>query len=252
MKQLLRVWLVNLLDPTSTGKYFTSQPTSWHSCIRSAYLHFFPAVGLGKFSSAGTVSSITTYLFFFWKIWWHTGISQLPLSQVGTLQDSCLHPKLSPSRDIFAFYIASLSAPPFHMAVVFFFLFCFFVLFRFVLLKVDIPILTCTFFTFNWLTLTPEMHFVKFHPKVVSCLLSRGKRKYAPLGDEAIMKIHKKLFSGIPINFTFFVISPKLKRTWSWNFGFTTRKIWAFIWYQKMYYFRLSPGRWECDQHKVL
>ena len=27
-------------------------------------------------------------------------------------------------------------------------------------------------------------------------------------GDEAIMKIHKKLFSGIPFNFTFFVVSP--------------------------------------------
>ena len=66
-------------------------------------------------------------------------------------------------------------------------------------LKVDMPILTCIFFTFNLLTLTSEMHFVKFHPEVAFCLLSRGKRKYAPLGDEAIMKIHKKLFSGIPI-----------------------------------------------------
>ena len=47
------------------------------------------------------------------------------------------------------------------------------------------------------------------------------------------MKIHKKLFSGIPINFTLFVISPKLQRIWSWNFGFAIRKIWAFIWYQK-------------------
>ena len=43
-------------------------------------------------------------------------------------------------------------------------------------------ILTCIFFTFNWLTLTSEMHFVMFHPEVASCLLSRGKRKYAPLG----------------------------------------------------------------------
>ena len=118
------------------------------------------------------------------------------------------------------------------------------------------------------------MHFVKFHPEVASWLLSRGKRKYAPPGDEAIMKIHKKLFSGIPINFTFYVISPKvinystglfhlfwsshalfgvshclhlakaklirhpqiflispkLQRIWSWNFGFATGKIWAFIW----------------------
>ena len=68
-------------------------------------------------------------------------------------------------------------------------------------------------------------------------------------GDEAITKIHKKLFSGIPINFTLFVISPKPQRIWSWNFGFTIRKKWAFIWNQKIYYFRLSPGGWECDRH---
>ena len=35
LKQLLRVWLVNPL------KYFTSQPASWHSCMRSAYLPLF-------------------------------------------------------------------------------------------------------------------------------------------------------------------------------------------------------------------
>ena len=52
----------------------------------------------------------------------------------------------------------------------------------FLTLKMDMPILTCIFFTFNWLTLTSEMDFAKFHPEVASCLLSRGKRKYAPLG----------------------------------------------------------------------
>ena len=50
------------------------------------------------------------------------------------------------------------------------------------------PILTCIFFTFNWLTLTSEMHFVKFHPEIASCLLSRGKRKYAPLGMRLLWK----------------------------------------------------------------
>ena len=50
------------------------------------------------------------------------------------------------------------------------------------------PILTCIFFTFNWLTLTSDMHFVKFHPEVASCLLSRGKRKYAPLGMRLLWK----------------------------------------------------------------
>ena len=31
-----------------------------------------------------------------------------------------------------------------------------------------------TYFQINWLTLTSEMRFVKFHPEVASRLLSRG------------------------------------------------------------------------------
>ena len=61
-------------------------------------------------------------------------------------------------------------------------------------LKVDMPILTHISFTFNWLTLTSEMHFVKFHPEVASCLLSRGKRKYAPLGMRLIWKYIRNYF----------------------------------------------------------
>ena len=60
--------------------------------------------------------------------------------------------------------------------------------------KVDMPILTCKFFTNNWLTLISEMHFVKFHPEVASCLLSRGKRKYAPLGMRLIWKYIRNYF----------------------------------------------------------
>ena len=56
------------------------------------------------------------------------------------------------------------------------------------------PILTCIFFTFNWLTLTSEMHFVRFHPEVASCLLSKGKRKYAPLGMRLIWKYIRNYF----------------------------------------------------------
>ena len=55
-------------------------------------------------------------------------------------------------------------------------------------LKVDMPILTCIYFTFNWLTLTSEIHFVKFHPEVASCLLSRDKKKVRTPGDEAMIK----------------------------------------------------------------
>ena len=32
------------------------------------------------------------------------------------------------------------------------------------------------------------MHYVKFHPEVASCLLSSGKRKYAPLGMRLLWK----------------------------------------------------------------
>ena len=61
-------------------------------------------------------------------------------------------------------------------------------------LKVDVPILTCIFFTFNWLTLTSEIHFVKLHPEVASCLLSRGKRMYVPLGMRLLWKYIRNYF----------------------------------------------------------
>ena len=56
------------------------------------------------------------------------------------------------------------------------------------------PILTCIFFTFNWLTLTSEIHFVKVHSEVASCLLSRGKRKNAPLGMRLLWKYIRNVF----------------------------------------------------------
>ena len=62
------------------------------------------------------------------------------------------------------------------------------------LLKVDVLILICISLTFTWLTLTSEMHFVKFHPEVASCLVSRGKRKYAPLGMRLWWKYIRNYF----------------------------------------------------------
>ena len=38
------------------------------------------------------------------------------------------------------------------------------------------------------------MHFEKFHPEVASCLLSRGKRKYATLGMRLIWKYIRNYF----------------------------------------------------------
>ena len=48
------------------------------------------------------------------------------------------------------------------------------------------------------------MHFVKFHPDSFLFTLQRQKKVCTP-GDEAIMKIHKKLISGIPFNLNFFL-----------------------------------------------
>ena len=50
-------------------------------------------------------------------------------------------------------------------------------------------------FHFQWLTLTSEMHYAKFHPEVASCLLTlQRQKKVCTPGDEAIMKIHKIFF----------------------------------------------------------
>ena len=38
------------------------------------------------------------------------------------------------------------------------------------------------------------MHFVKFHPEVAYCLLSRGKRMYAPLGMRLLWKYIRNYF----------------------------------------------------------
>ena len=107
--------------------------------------------------------------------------------------------------------------------------------------KVDMPLLTCIFFTFNWLTLTSEMHFVKFHPVVASCLLSRGKRKYAPLGMRLLWKYIRNYFLVYQLISPFVVYLQNYKEFEAEILDLQIRKIWAFIWYQKIYYFRLSP-----------
>ena len=38
------------------------------------------------------------------------------------------------------------------------------------------------------------MHFVEFHPEVASCLLSRGKITYAPLGMRLLWKYIRNYF----------------------------------------------------------
>ena len=120
------------------------------------------------------------------------------------------------------------------------------------LLKVDMPILTHIFFTFNWLTLTSEMHFVKFHPEVASCLLSRGKRKYAPLGMRLIWKYIRNYFLVYQLISHFLLYLQNYKEFEAKILDLQPEKYGLSFDIKKMYYFRLSPGGWECDRHKGL
>ena len=86
------------------------------------------------------------------------------------------------------------------------------------------------------------MHFVKFHPVGSFLFTLQRQNKVCTPGDEAIMKIHKKLFTGIPINFTFFCYISKTTKNLKLNFGFANRKLWAFIWYQKCTTFDWALG----------
>ena len=55
------------------------------------------------------------------------------------------------------------------------------------------------------------MQFCEVSPLGNFLFTLQWQKEVCTPGDEAIMKIHKKLFSGIPINFTFFVISLNYK-----------------------------------------
>ena len=67
------------------------------------------------------------------------------------------------------------------------------------------------------------------------------------------MKIHKKLFSGIPINFTLLVISPiNYKEYEAEIVDLQSEKYGLSFDIKKIYYFLLSPGGWEYDRHKGL
>ena len=99
-------------------------------------------------------------------------------------------------------------------------------------LKVDVPILTCIFYTFNWLTLTFEMHFVKFHPEVAFCLLSRGKRKYAPLGMRLLWKYIRNYFLVYQLISHFLLYLQNYKEFEAEILDLQSEK-YGLIWYQK-------------------
>ena len=110
------------------------------------------------------------------------------------------------------------------------------------ILKVNMPILTCIFFTFNWLTLTSEMHFVKFHPEVASCLLSRGKRKYAPLAMRLLWRYIRSYFLVYHLISHFLLYLQNYKEFEAEILDLQSEKYGLSFDIKKIYYFRLSPG----------
>ena len=116
-------------------------------------------------------------------------------------------------------------------------------------LKVDMPILTCICFTFNWLTLTFEMHFVRFHPEVASYLLSRGKRKYAPLGMRLLWKYIRNYFLVYHLISHFLLYLQNYKEFEAEILDLQSEKYGLDI---KIILLPVEPWGWECDRHKGL
>ena len=117
-------------------------------------------------------------------------------------------------------------------------------------LKVDVPILPCVFYTFNWLTLTFEMYFVRFHPEVTSCLLSKGKTKYATLGMRLWCKYIRNYLLVYQLTSHFLPYLQNYKEFESeisdlqlekYGLSFETKKYTTSGW---------ARGGWECDRHK--
>ena len=96
------------------------------------------------------------------------------------------------------------------------------------------------------------MHFVKFHPEVASCLLSRDKKKVCTPWDEANMKILRKHFLVYQVISHFLSYLQNYKEFKATMFDLQSEKYGLLFDKKKMYYFRLSPGECECDRHKGL
>ena len=73
-------------------------------------------------------------------------------------------------------------------------------------LKGEFAHFTMCIFTFNQLTLTSEM---KFRDNFF--IYSPEQKKTCNPGDEAMLRIHTNLFIGMPVNFTFSTIFPKVQ-----------------------------------------
>ena len=101
-------------------------------------------------------------------------------------------------------------------------------------------------FTLSWWILTPKIHFVQFYLKVASYFLPWGKNKNVTLGKRLLWKYIKNenWYTGNRYIFCHSCqsrVNLKLK-IWCYN-----EKNMGFHLTPKKYYFRLSPGGWDCN-----
>ena len=119
-------------------------------------------------------------------------------------------------------------------------------------LKVDVPISTYIFFTFNWLTLTSEIHFVKFHPEIPSCLLSRGKKRYASLGMRLLWKYIRNCYLVYHLTSHFLLYLQNYKEFEAETLDLQLQKYELSFDIKKYTTSGWARGGWECDRHKVV
>ena len=96
------------------------------------------------------------------------------------------------------------------------------------------------------------MHFVKFHPEVASCLLSRGKRKYAPLGMRLLWKYIRNHFLVYQLISRFLLYLQNYKEFEAEILDLQSEKYGLSFDIQKYTTSGWAHGGWECDRHKGL
>ena len=117
------------------------------------------------------------------------------------------------------------------------------------ILKRVVPILTFVFSTLNWLTLALRHILYNFTSKLLFYFLSWGKNKYVTLGMRLLWKFIIRKSKLVYQNRYIFcynfqsIVNLKLK-FWGYN-----KKKYGLSFDLKKYYFRLSPGGWECNRN---
>ena len=92
------------------------------------------------------------------------------------------------------------------------------------------------------IVLDPQDTFCTILPQGFFLFSLLGQKQVCDTGDEAVMKIHKKIKIGIPINMYIFCYNFQSKVNLKLKFWGYNEKNMGFHLTPKKYYFRLSPG----------